>query len=71
MICSLFDFYPHSAQSGRHEGVLMGFDPPKKAPRPKLKHKALQISGVFVHFLNVKPQSALIENFLAMFLSQK
>jgi len=27
MICSLFNFCPHSAQSRRHEGALVGLDP--------------------------------------------
>jgi len=27
MICSLFNFCPHSAQSRRHEGALVGLAP--------------------------------------------
>jgi len=55
VICSLFNFCPHSAQSRRHEVSLVGLDPQTKLQAPKLKHETLYISGLFVSFYNAKP----------------
>jgi len=41
MICSLFNFYPQSAHSRRHEEALVGLTPQTKLQVTKLKHDTI------------------------------
>jgi len=76
MICSLFNFYPQSAQSRRHGGALAGLAHPNKPPN-RLKHDWNMKHYKSVEFLSIfrmssppaQTQSPKTENFLATVLN--
>ena len=69
MICSLFNFCPHSAQSRRHGGVLVGLDPQAKLQAPQIETSVKFLSSFRISSPAAQTLSPSIENFLATVLS--